>query len=221
MIINLSANPPMNILAEPPTSFPTGSVQFSVDGKVLRIENLVPYISGTATAPWKPTVGQHIIKVTPYQEKKLGGTAGVPTIVTVFVVDEKQVPTKSPTLSLPTPLRGPVVAPISSMLILTLIDANRNTPISRMTNGMKVDLTKYPLLNIVVDVASSLSVDRLEFFYDGDRVRVEYNAPYSFYGNDDNVYFGWRPTLGEHYVEVRAYKDNSLVAYDSISFFTY
>jgi hypothetical protein len=230
MIINLAAYQSINILAEPPESFRTGSVEFTVDGKSIRVENTPPFISGGPVNPWRPTVGSHIVKVTPYQEKDLGGNAGVPTIVTVFVVDEKPVPVKSPVaiapppiripVTPPSPIRIPVAPPTPSKLLLTLIDAKMNTVISRMTDGMKVDLVKYPLLNIVVEVDESISVDELEFFYDDELVRVEYQAPYSFYGNYGNDYFGWRPTVGDHFVEVQAFKKNVLVASITISFST-
>ena len=212
MIINLSAHQAINILAEPPQSFGAGSVEFSVDGKVIRLENLPPFISGNSVYPWRPTVGSHIIKITPFQEKNRGGSAGEPAIVTVLVVNQNPVPTKSP-VSLTPP-------PTTSKLSLTLIDAKMNNIISRMTNGMKVDLLKYPMLNILVDVDASLSVNRIEFFYDGDRIRIEYYAPYSFYGNEDNDFFGWRPTVGDHFVEVRAFRDTTLVASVTITFYT-
>ena len=262
MVINLSAFKIINILAEPPESFEAGSVEFSVDGAVIRVENLPPFFSGGPINPWRPTVGSHIIKVTPYNEKYLGGSAGVPTIVTVVVIDQKPVPTKSPTIRIPvaptksptirmpfaptksptirmpvaptkSPIirmpvaptkspatRMPVAPPIASKLSLTLVDAKTNAEISPLTNGMKIDILKYPTLNILVDVDASLSVNRVEFFYDGDRIRIEYNAPYSFYGNDDNDFFGWRPTVGDHFVEVRAFRDASLAASVSITFFT-
>ena len=215
MIINLANHKTINILAEPPPPF-EGSVEFSVDGKVIRVESSTPFTSGGPSDPWRPTVGSHTIKITPFEDKYLAGRAGAPTIVTVVVIDQKPVPTKSPVLV----VRSPVAPPTSSKLILTLIDAKRNTEISRMANGMKIDLSKYPQLNILVDIDASLSVDRVEFLYDGDIVRVEYNAPYSFFGNSDNDYFGWRPTVGDHFVEVRAFRDRSLVASVSITFYT-
>jgi hypothetical protein len=220
MIINLSAYQSINILAEPPQSFKAGSVEFSIDGKVIRVENLPPFISGNAVYPWRPAIGSHVIKVTPYQEKYLGGSAGVPVIVKVLVVDQKPVPTKSPIFLAPPPIRIPVAPPTSSKVSLTLIDANKNTEISQMTNGMKIDLLKYPMLNIVVDIDASLSVNRIEFFYDGNLIRVEYNAPYSFYGNEGNDYFGWSPFVGYHFVEVRAFRDTSLAASATITFTT-
>ena len=219
-IINLSAYQTINIMAEPPSSFQTGSVEFLVDGKLIRVENLPPYIAGNSVNPWRPSLGSHIVKITPYQGMNRGGSAGVPTVVTLLVVDQKPVPTKSPVLLAPPPIRIPVVPPTSSKLLLTLVDATMNTHISRMTTGMKIDLLKYPLLNILLDVDVSLSVNRIEFFYDGDLIRVEYNAPYSFYGNEGKDYFGWSPTVGDHFVEVRAFRDTSLVASVSITFYT-
>ena len=195
MIINLAAHRTINILAEPPSSFGAGSVEFSINGEVTRVENNPPFTLGEPSSPWRPTAGNHTIKVTPFTESFRKGLAGLPTIVSVLVVD--------------------------SRVALTLIDAHKNTAILPMTNDMKIDIAKYPLLNILVDIDDSLSVDRVEFFYDGNLLRVEYQAPFSFYGNDDNDYFGWLPTVGDHFVEVRAFRYNLLVTSVTIKFRTF
>ncbi|MFN0201272.1 MAG: hypothetical protein ACKVTZ_07115 [Bacteroidia bacterium] len=159
MIMNLADYKTISILAEPPPSFGAGSVDFTVDGKSIRVENLAPFLSGGSSDPWRPTVGSDTLKITPYKEKNLDGSALASTIVTVVVVDQK-----------------PVAPSPSSKLILTLIDAKSNNELSRMTNGIKIDLLKYPLLNIEVDIDASLSVDRVEFYYAGDLIRVEYRV---------------------------------------------
>jgi hypothetical protein len=66
-----------------------GSVTFALDGQVIQTENYVPYsITGDAPKqggrnyqPWTPTVGEHTLIVTPYNQAKGQGQAGTPMTV--------------------------------------------------------------------------------------------------------------------------------------------
>jgi hypothetical protein len=209
MTINLAENQRISILAESSPSFMNGSVEFSVDGVVVRTENSLPFlIAGDnlyGIGVWRPTLGYHTIKVMPFTEKYRNGVAGIPTLAKILVVNQESAPIRAPIPVSPT--RSPVMSP---NLSLVLIDANRDVAISGMTKGMIIPLSKYVTLNIRADVNTSMqSVDRLEFWLDGNRMRIERTAPYTFYGNDGADFFGWNPSLGEHVVEVRAYRDSS------------
>ena len=73
-----------------------GSVAFGYDGKPdYQVESLAPYtIAGDGTAqdgavtftPWRPSVGEHILTVTPYSESGAGGNAGTALTVRFTVV---------------------------------------------------------------------------------------------------------------------------------------
>ncbi len=83
----------LSILAN--TQGTIGSVQFKLDGQVIRTENFAPYsIAGDAAKPnnlvdllpWTPSLGSHSLVVTPYKDSNGNGLAGKSFTLTFQVV---------------------------------------------------------------------------------------------------------------------------------------
>jgi hypothetical protein len=67
-----------------------GSVTFTLDGNLLRTENVAPFtINGDASGsytPWTPTIGSHKLRATPYQSDNHAGAIGVSVEVSFNVI---------------------------------------------------------------------------------------------------------------------------------------
>lgn len=125
---------------------------------------------------------------------------------------------KQPTSN--TPVRSPISVPSPSStgardtaITLMLLDANKNgSIISRMTNGMKFSKTKYPNVRIQAELINpnALSINKVEFKY--NRItRIEYSAPYSFYGTGifGSKTTSWSPFIGNHTIRARVFLNGS------------
>lgn len=108
-----------------------GSVIFGLDDNSnLQTENLVPYaIAGDDNGnynPWSPSLGSHVLTVTPYSSSNGGGEAGTPLVVNFTVVDggggsEPPTPTDTP---VPGPTNTPVPPPAPDQAYEIGIDLN-------------------------------------------------------------------------------------------------
>jgi subtilisin family serine protease len=118
--LNLATLPSRNLSIRANAS-PTrvGSVQFALDGQVIKTENSVPYAiagdrNGADYLPWTPALGTHTLTVTPYSGSKAGGTAGAPLTITFTVTDGAATasPTGLPATS--TPIASPTGLPATT-----------------------------------------------------------------------------------------------------------
>jgi hypothetical protein len=120
--------------------------------------------------------------------------------------------THSPTLAPTTqPTKAPAsFAPTASALLatkLTLIDADTDADICPLTNGMILDLSKYPGVNIRADPSPAFGTRSVEFMYDGISVRIDNGEPYAFQRNSGGNYSSWTPNQGVHIVVATPYDD--------------
>lgn len=90
-LVEMAIFPRINIRAEPYPGFSTKSVVFSVDTKVMRIENTKPYAimgnRGQDYFAWSPTEyqGMTLIEATPYSGKNGQGTAGPKAKISIVI----------------------------------------------------------------------------------------------------------------------------------------
>ncbi|MDB5297374.1 MAG: polymorphic rane protein, partial [Phycisphaerales bacterium] len=101
-----------------------GSVRFGLDGTYSRVETAAPLaLFGDAGAnkynPWTPSVGTHVLTVTPYAGPNASGVAGQPVTVTFQVVN--------------------AVPPVLGKLVL--VDATTGTDVGTLADGATVDTT--------------------------------------------------------------------------------
>jgi lysophospholipase L1-like esterase len=93
----------LNVRADVVDEALVGSVQWSLDGKVVRIENAAPFAVGGDVGgqlvPWSVSAGQHTLTATPYAGDNASGTVG-DGISTTFTVKGQVPSTPTPT---PTP----------------------------------------------------------------------------------------------------------------------
>src|SRR5688572_9027274 len=89
MTLNLANTPRISVQAL--VGEGVGSVRFQVDGKTFRIENTAPYMingddndTGLPNA-WVPTVGQHVLRITPYSGVGASGVMGATRVITINV----------------------------------------------------------------------------------------------------------------------------------------
>lgn len=91
-----------------------GSVLFGLDSNQnYRIETIAPYYLAGKNGYWTPTVGQHTVKATPYNNKNAKGTKGASLTITFTVSNAPVIsisPTPSPTVTL-TPTPSPTLTP--------------------------------------------------------------------------------------------------------------
>lgn len=89
-LVEIAIFPRISIRAEPDPAFPTQSVVFQVDNRVIRIENSPPYAlngnMGTDYKAWTPeATGMTYIEATPYSGKDATGVAGKTIAVSVLM----------------------------------------------------------------------------------------------------------------------------------------
>ena len=132
--LDLATLPTRNLNIRANTSPATvGSVRFALDSNAAyATDNAAPYaLAGDSAgdyAAWKPAVGSHSVKATPYTAANAGGTAGTPVTVAFTVKDSAA-------------SSGPAVASLS------LINADTNQPISGyspLASGATLDLATLP-----------------------------------------------------------------------------
>ena len=160
-----------------------GSVQFKIDGQVIKTETNAPYTiggdNGTDYLDWTPPVGAHTLELV--QWSGAGGTGTVQATSTyALTVDAAPVP-------------GPTAE---------LINAATDTVIGPVTNGMTIDLGKVgSRLNI--RGTPSGTAGSMQFKIDGQPIRTEGVAPYALAGdNGVGDYFDWTPPIGTHTLEL-------------------
>jgi len=121
-----------------------GCVAFTLDGNLLRTENVAPYtINGDSNGKytsWTPAVGSHTLKVTPYQSDNRAGSVGVSLQISFSVVKSTISTSSSSTSSSTTTTSGS-----------TTVSA---TPLSMYNADGSLNLSTYGLLALSYDKAT-------------------------------------------------------------------
>jgi hypothetical protein len=206
------------------------SVVFFYDGTKVRVENSAPFSFAGDTAGnysvWTPSIGSHTVIANCYDAS--GGTGTMLSSVSItFSVTLMAVPTlpspkpptvapvkppmmapvNSPTMAPVPPTTAPVVPPSAASLMTTLvlINANTDSAIGPLTNGMNIKLNVVGTsLNIQAETVVP-GVKSIVFFYDGVKFRTESTAPFAFAGDTAGNYLSWTPTIGTHTVTATCY----------------
>lgn len=194
--LNLSTLPSRRLSIRAETSpAVAGSVRFTLDGVVLRTENLAPYaIAGDAAGgadylPWTPTLGAHVLVVTPFAGANASGAAGPARTLRFTVVDQ------------------PVIVGVD------LIDADRDevipgalSPFEGAVNELNLGTLPSRRLSIRARTQPA-PTGSVRFVLDGVQLRVENSAPYAIAGDaaGGTDYLPWTPTVGDHVLVMTPY----------------
>ncbi|MCL4838829.1 MAG: glycine--tRNA ligase subunit beta, partial [Thermoanaerobaculia bacterium] len=104
--LDFATLPTRNLSVRAEVAGSVGSVVFSLDGKRIQTESIVPYtIAGDTNGdynPWTPPVGSRTLIVTPYSAAGASGSSGTALTVSFTVTDTLTQATPTPTPS-PTP----------------------------------------------------------------------------------------------------------------------
>ncbi len=89
---NLAELPPISLRAD--TRGPVGSIVFTLDGVTFRIESTAPFaINGNnpdlSYIPWTPTVGTHLLTLTPYEGGNASGFKGPAVTLSFTITNQK------------------------------------------------------------------------------------------------------------------------------------
>ena len=90
--LDLQELPSKNLNIRVDTDGPVESVRFGYDGDDnVQTENLAPWAfagnSGDDYNAWRPSVGRHTVRATPYAADNAEGNAGRTATITIFVID--------------------------------------------------------------------------------------------------------------------------------------
>jgi hypothetical protein len=91
---------------------------------------------------------------------------------------------------------------------LQLYAADRTTLIDPMANNIIIDLAKTPTVNVKVSAKClrNRRISSASFFLDGKLLRTDNTAPYWMFGDDGGA---WTPTVGNHTITAKAYRQNN------------
>jgi hypothetical protein len=185
-LIDLAALPTrrLNIRANTPAA--VGSVAFTLNGALYKVENEPPYaLAGNIGAnylDWVPAAGAYTLAGTTYSGGSQGGTPGAATTLHFSFSDSSS-------------------APIA-VVGFSLINADTDQPIAGydpIPAGATLDLAALPTrnLNIRANTAPA-TVGSVVFSYDGKTARIENSPPYALGSDAGGDYAAWTPAVGEH-----------------------
>lgn len=103
------------------------------------------------------------------------------------------VPASNPQPTAPNAAQTP-----TSSAFFTLIDANADTDIGSLTDGMTVNLLSLGNLNVRANFATYFIIGSVQFRYDGSVFRTENGVPYTLAGENHGNYKAWTPRVGNH-----------------------
>jgi hypothetical protein len=136
-IIDLAQTPNINVRANVEPSSLVASVQFGLDGKMVRMEHQAPFAfhgnCGTSYAAWTPPLGRHTVTASAFGAKNAptGSSTLLSTVSVTFVVvkvDAEPFPT-TPTL-MPLPQPSAYVAPVARNLAPTAPATSTAPPVA-------------------------------------------------------------------------------------------
>jgi hypothetical protein len=174
--LSLVAIDMLNVVADSDDDSKTGSVHFKLSGPVAidRWENNPIYTMAVESTGLRisgnelPT-GSYTLAVTPYSEPDMGGKKGAVKSIDFSVVDKK------------------IVSAVPKIGAIDLVAVSEGTgeymPVSRITEGAEIDLSKMPsaLVNLIAISEDASNTGSVQFSLDGPVSinRVENNAAYA------------------------------------------
>ncbi len=93
---------------------------------------------------------------------------------------------------------------------LALVNVDTGEDLTKLEDGMVINLAKLPTRNITVRADASADTESVRFGLDRDwSYHTENIEPYAIAGDSrDGTYYAWRPGEGDHTLTVRAYTGN-------------
>jgi hypothetical protein len=200
--LNLATLPTKNLNVRADVQGTVASVRFSLDGAVVRTENVAPYALGGDTngnyAAWTPSVGSHSLTAAPFIGTGATGTAGIAMTLSFSVVNQAA-PPPAPT---PTPIPIPAGPAVSRFV---LVNADTDRDIQQLSPGVTLTLASLATRNLNVRAEVTGTVASVVFTLDGKIVRTENVAPYALGGDTAGNYYAWTPSAGNHTLVARPY----------------
>lgn len=171
MQIDLSSLSTHNLDIRANTDGDVESVQLQLEGnlEIIRTENLEPYaLYGDSPAGVYNgaafTAGVYKISASPYALDRLGGKIGASLSVNFELVD---------------------LTPILSVTSFILINADTNEDILTFTDGMQIEISSLPTLNLDIRANTTDDVESVSSSLSGEQTasRTENVAPYALFGD--------------------------------------
>ena len=169
--------PPYSIVADVNKPDEVGSVQFFLNGDLVKTENFIPYsISGDENGiprPFSLEVGSYTLTVIAYTESQGGGEAGLPFEVNFEVINS------------------------SAVSQFDLINASTDERIRTLVDGDVIDVAEAPNLSIEA-ITSPSPVGSLQFTLNGDFLRNENVVPYALGGDQGGDFAAFEFEAGSY-----------------------
>lgn len=190
--LNLANLPSTKLNVRANTSSGTSSVVFTMSGEQSKkeTENIAPFELVGDNNSWTPTLGSYTLKATPYSGDNASGTAGTSLSINFDVVNSTSTSTENGTF--------------------TLINADTEREIQKITNGATLNLAALPTKNLNIRFTPNSSVGSIVFSLSGEQTKsvTESGAPYTLAGDDNGNYYDWTPTLGSYTLKATTYSED-------------
>ncbi len=192
--INLSNLSIENFSIKAIASEDTESVFFELNGErnFKRTENIIPYAlfgdkagkyNGKAFKP-----GNYILSATPFSEDRLGGVQGRSLNISFELTIDLSIDS------------------------FVLVDADNNSDIMTISDGMTIESSKLPTQNLNIRAASSAGTESVQFVLSGSQKteRTENKSPYALFGDRSGEFFTGKLSNGSYSLLAIPYPKNGL-----------
>ena len=198
-IANTTSNLGVNAI---PLDDTVTSINFELEGPgttVTRIENIAPYSLfgglGDTIEGRDFEVGEYVLKITPYSERNASGNAGSTITIDLTIIEENE-----PNIDL-------------SIESLQYVNTDTQQILGTLNSGTEINLTTIDNadIGIIASVSSIADVSSIQFSLNGPRTvnRIENIAPYSLFGDRNNILSGSELPVGNYQLDVTAYAERN------------
>lgn len=172
----------------------TGSVVFRLRGakNLNHIENVEPYAlflnDRSNFFKWSPPLGQYTLKATPYSQPRGKGEEGVSLTVSFTITND------------------------AIVTGFVLVDADNNRDIMEITEGMEIDISKLPSMQINIrantepEKVGSVKLSIEDLIGDNYFSHIENAIPYALFSDHRGNYYGRLAENGHFFVEATPYE---------------
>ncbi len=199
-ILNVQTLPSQNLNIRVNTKpSKVGSVELWLDSNGARVENGAPYAlfsdnNGNYFGK-SIDIGAHTVSAIAYTQSSGKGSASATKSVNFTVINED--PTAKKTAA-------------STIDRLTLINADTDQVIGKLTEGLVIDLAKMGTQKISIDAQFEKNTGSVVFEWTVNghtHKHIENAAPYAIAGNSGSDYYAWDYAVGTYFLKVTQYRD--------------